>query len=113
MILTTPDFASPLARIGGRWWRNMTPPHHLWYLTPESLARLAAACGLTIAQVAHPWKRIPAALALQLLGRAAGVRWPQSLMSAANRVGIAVNLFDSMRVVLRKPLSPPDVSGLH
>jgi 2-polyprenyl-3-methyl-5-hydroxy-6-metoxy-1,4-benzoquinol methylase/Zn ribbon nucleic-acid-binding protein len=108
VILTTPDFASPLARLFGRRWRNLTPPHHLWYFTAESLARLAAAAGLEIAEVAHPWKRVPAALVLQLLGRSVGVGWPPSLLSAASRVGLPVNLFDAMRVVLRKP---PAASG--
>jgi 2-polyprenyl-3-methyl-5-hydroxy-6-metoxy-1,4-benzoquinol methylase len=113
VILVTPDFASPLARLAGRRWRNMTPPHHLWYFTPDSLARLAAAAGLTIAEVAHPWKRVPAALVLQLLGRAAGFGWPQSMLSAASRVGIPANLFDAMRVVLKKPIPPDGADGRH
>jgi 2-polyprenyl-3-methyl-5-hydroxy-6-metoxy-1,4-benzoquinol methylase len=111
VILTTPDFASPLARLSGRRWRNMTPPHHLWYFTVDSLARLAAAAGLAIAEVAHPWKRVPAALVLQLLGQSAGIGWPPSLLSKASRLGIPVNLFDAMRVVLRRPPSPPGAAG--
>jgi 2-polyprenyl-3-methyl-5-hydroxy-6-metoxy-1,4-benzoquinol methylase len=113
VVLTTPDFASPLARLAGRRWRNLTPPHHLWYFTPDSLARLAAAAGLIVAEVSHPWKRVPWALVLQLLGRVGGIHWPQSLMSAASRMGIAVNLFDSMRVVLLKPLLPPVANDVH
>jgi 2-polyprenyl-3-methyl-5-hydroxy-6-metoxy-1,4-benzoquinol methylase/Zn ribbon nucleic-acid-binding protein len=104
VILTTPDFASPLARLSGRHWRNMTPPFHLWYFTADSLARLGAAAGLAIAEVAHPWKQVPAALVLQLLGQSLGVGWPPSLLSKASRFGIPVNLFDAMSVVLRKPL---------
>ena len=103
IILTTPDFASPLARLSGRRWRNMTPPHHLWYFTADSLARLGAAAGLTIAEVTHPWKRVPTALVLQLLGQSVGIAWPSSLLSKASRFGLPVNLFDAMRVVLRKP----------
>jgi 2-polyprenyl-3-methyl-5-hydroxy-6-metoxy-1,4-benzoquinol methylase len=103
IIMTTPDFASPLARVSGRHWRNMTPPQHLWYFTVESLARLGAAAGLTIAEVTHPWKRVPTALVLQLLGRSVGIPWPSSLLSKASRFGLPVNLFDAMRVVLRKP----------
>jgi 2-polyprenyl-3-methyl-5-hydroxy-6-metoxy-1,4-benzoquinol methylase len=111
VILTTPDFASPLARLSGRRWRNMTPPYHLWYFTAESLARLAAAAGLATAEVAHPWKLVPAALLLQLLGQSIGVGWPPSLLSKASRLGIPVNLFDAMRVVLRKPSGPWSTDG--
>jgi SAM-dependent methyltransferase len=102
MLLTTPDFASALARISGRHWRNMTPPHHLWYFTPASLGKMAASAGLAVAEIDHPWKRVPISLVLQLLGRVGGRQLPQPLLSAASRLGIAVNLFDTMRVVLRK-----------
>lgn len=113
VILTTPDFGSLPARLGGRRWRNMTPPYHLWYFTVESLKRLAATAGLEVTETAHPWKCVPAALALQLLGRSTGVHWPRLLMTMASRVGIPVNLFDSMRIVLRKPLAPRGANGPH
>jgi len=102
VVLTTPDFASALARISGKRWRNMTPPQHLWYFTPKSLDKLAAAAGLSVAHIAHPWKRVPISLVLQLVGRSTGLQLPQSLLSSASKVGVAVNLFDTMRIVLRK-----------
>jgi SAM-dependent methyltransferase len=111
VILTTPDFAAPISRLFGRRWRNITPPHHLWYFTVDSLAGLAAVAGLAVAEVAHPWKWVPAALALQLLGRSAGIGWPASVLSKASRVAIPVNLFDAMRVVLRKPPAPCGTDG--
>jgi 2-polyprenyl-3-methyl-5-hydroxy-6-metoxy-1,4-benzoquinol methylase len=102
VMLTTPDFASPLARLAGRTWRNMTPPQHLWYFTPDSLAKLAAAAGLTIESFTHPWKRVPVSLILDLIGRATGLKMPRSVLLRLNRVGVPVTLFDVMRVVLRK-----------
>jgi 2-polyprenyl-3-methyl-5-hydroxy-6-metoxy-1,4-benzoquinol methylase len=102
MVLTTPDFASALARISGKHWRNMTPPQHLWYFTPDSLDKMAAAAGLAVAHIAHPWKRVPVSLVLQLVGQSTGLQLPQSLLSSASKVGVAVNLFDTMRIVLRK-----------
>jgi SAM-dependent methyltransferase len=102
IVLTTPDFASPLARLTGRDWRNMTPPHHLWYFTPDSLKRLAAAAGLTIETVTHPWKRVPASLIFDLIGRRTGLKMPRSALLRLNRVGVPVTLADVMRVVLRK-----------
>ncbi len=106
MVLTTPDFASALAGIAGRRWRNMTPPQHLWYFTPDSLAKLAAAGGLAVSHIAHPWKRVPISLILQQIGLSVGLRLPQSLLSWASRLGVAVNLFDTMRIVLRKVPQP-------
>lgn len=102
LMLTTPDFASVLARISGKRWRNMTPPQHLWYFTPDSLDKMAAAAGLMVADFAHPWKRVPVSLVLQLIGRCTGRQFPRSLLSPANKVGVPVNLFDSMRIVFRK-----------
>jgi 2-polyprenyl-3-methyl-5-hydroxy-6-metoxy-1,4-benzoquinol methylase len=102
VVLTTPDFASALARISGKRWRNMTPPQHLWYFTPDSLAKMAEAAGLTVTRVDHPWKRVPVSLVLQLIGRSTGVQFSQPLLSSASKLGVSVNLFDSMRIVLRK-----------
>ena len=69
VVLTTPDFASALARMTGKAWRNMTPPQHLWYFTPESMARMATAVGLEVYRVSHPWKRVPVSLIVQLISR--------------------------------------------
>lgn len=102
VALTTPDFASLLARLTGKSWRNMTPPQHLWYFTPNSLARLAAAAGLTIEAVTYPWKHIPVSLALDLIGRSTGLKVPRSALLRLNQIGMPVTLFDVMRVVLRK-----------
>lgn len=103
VVLTTPDFASASARITGRSWRNMTPPQHLWYFTRDSLTRMAAAAGLEIHQVSHPWKRVPISLIVQLISRYTGVQLPRWSLTSLSKVGIPVNLFDTMRVILRKP----------
>jgi hypothetical protein len=49
----------------------------------------------------HPWKIVPASLILfqlrrMLLGR------PGNASTAGSRLGIPINLFDAMRVILRK-----------
>lgn len=103
VILTTPDFASALARITGKSWRSMTPPQHLWYFTRDSIARMAAAAGLEVAQISHPWKRVPLSLILQLISRYTGLELPRSALTSLSRIGLPVNLFDAMRIVLRKP----------
>jgi len=108
VVLTTPDFASTLARITGKGWRNMTPPQHLWYFTLDSITRMAAAVGLEVYEVSHPWKRVPISLIVQLIGRYTGLELPRSALTSLSKLGMPVNLFDTMRVVLRKPFAMPE-----
>lgn len=103
ILLTTGDFASPLARITGRHWRLMTPPQHLWFFTPGSFARIAGQLGLDVTAVSHPWKLVPLSLILFQLARMAGRKGqPIAPGGRLSTVGIPVNLFDAMRVVMRK-----------
>ena len=103
-MITTGDFASRYARLAGAHWRLMTPPQHLWYFTPASVERLAQSLDLHLEAVAHPWKIVPTSLILFQISRMLGIR--SRGLPAASRLGLPVNLFDAMRVVLRKG-SPP------
>jgi SAM-dependent methyltransferase len=103
IVITTGDFASPFARLAGAKWRLMTPPQHLWFLTPESLRRIAASLGLALERCDHPGKVVPLSLILFQVRRMLGFRGAP--ITAASRIGIPVNLFDAMRIVLRKPPS--------
>lgn len=102
VVMTTGDFASFYASLAGRNWRLMTPPQHLWFFTPESVRRLSHALGLRLEACDHPWKIVPLALIefqmRRLLGASRGLS-----AAFANRIGLPVNLFDSMRCVLRNP----------
>ncbi|MEN3380779.1 MAG: hypothetical protein V7608_823 [Hyphomicrobiales bacterium] len=100
IVITTGDFASLAAQWAGRKWRLMTPPQHLWFFTRESLRRMGATLGLTIEHFDHPGKIVPLSLIMFQLRRMIGLRGP--VIAAASHVGIPVNLFDAMRVVLRK-----------
>jgi SAM-dependent methyltransferase len=102
IVITTGDFASPLARLAGTKWRLMTPPQHLWFLTPESIRRIAASLGLSLERCDHPGKVVPLSLILFQVRRMLGLRGAP--ITAASRIGIPVNLFDAMRIVLRKPM---------
>ncbi|CAL8980641.1 Ubiquinone biosynthesis O-methyltransferase [Rhodoplanes serenus] len=117
VVLTTGDFGSLAARLGGRGWRLMTPPQHLWFFTTESMRRLAGALGLGVAAIDHPWKLVPVSLIVHQLGRMTGLGGRRAATDsgaatstgaapAASRLGVPVNLFDAMRVVLRKPEAP-------
>jgi SAM-dependent methyltransferase len=101
IVLTTGDFGSLPARAAGSAWRLMTPPQHLWFFTRESMQRLAAGAGLVIASLDHPWKFVPLALVAYHLGRMAGLR----MKLPASRIGLPINLFDAMRIVLRRKLA--------
>jgi SAM-dependent methyltransferase len=98
IVLTTGDFASLYARFAGRRWRLMTPPQHLWFFTPASMRRLAAALGLELVALDHPWKIVPLSLVFFQLRRMLGLGGRAS----AGGLGVPLNLFDAMRVVLRK-----------
>lgn len=103
IILTTGNFASPLARLTGKYWRLMTPPQHLWYFTPESLRKLAAGNGMQVEDCSSPWKIVPLSLIFFQIARMIGLDATASnSLKAINKVGIPVNLFDAMRLVLRK-----------
>ena len=101
IVITTGDFGSMAARLAGVKWRLMTPPQHLWFFTQESMRRLSAGLGFSVEHVDHPWKIVPASLIAFQLRRMLGVRGAGA--ATASAIGIPVNLFDAMRIVLRKP----------
>jgi SAM-dependent methyltransferase len=101
IVITTGDFGSLSARLAGARWRLMTPPQHLWFFTRDSMQRLASGLDLTMEQLDHPWKIVPLSLIAFQLRRMLGQ--PASTRASASTVGLPVNLFDAMRVVLRRP----------
>jgi len=101
IVITTGDFGSVAARLCGRYWRLMTPPQHLWFFGRESVIRLAGSLGLRVERVDHPWKIVPLSLITFQLRRM--LHLPLRVKSTAAGVGLPLNLFDAMRVVLRKP----------
>jgi SAM-dependent methyltransferase len=101
IVITTGDFGSLVARLSGRHWRLMTPPQHLWFFTPDSIFRLARSAGLACESIDHPWKIVPLSLVSFQLRRMLGL--PQRNRPGTGGIGLPLNLFDAMRVVLRKP----------
>ncbi len=100
IVITTGDFGSVVAKLTGVKWRLMTPPQHLWFFTQESVRLMSAGLGLSVEHVDHPWKIVPASLIAFQLRRMLGLRSAGG--AATSRVGVPVNLFDAMRIVLRK-----------
>ncbi len=100
IVITTGDFGSLAARVAGVKWRLMTPPQHLWFFTLASMRRMSASLGLALEYADHPWKIVPLSLIIFQLRRILGFRGQR--IATASRIGVPVNLFDAMRVVLRK-----------
>ena len=100
VVITTGDFGSLSARIAGARWRLMTPPQHLWFFTVPGMRAMADAVGLSLVHVDHPWKLVPISLVAFQLRRMLGLRSVPGATTSG--LGIPVNLFDAMRVVLRK-----------
>jgi hypothetical protein len=78
----------------------MTPPQHLWFFTRESIERLAERLGFTLVRFEHPAKTVPLSLIAFQLRRMLGLRPAKG--ERASSLGLPVNLFDAMRVVLQK-----------
>src|ERR1019366_6832775 len=95
------DFGSLYSRVAGAHWRLMTPPQHLWFFSQASMQAMATSLGLEVEHLDHPWKVVPLSLISFQLTRMSGLR-PKRI-AISNRLGLPVNLFDAMRVVLRKP----------
>jgi 2-polyprenyl-3-methyl-5-hydroxy-6-metoxy-1,4-benzoquinol methylase len=100
IVITTGDFASHYARLFGPRWRLMTPPQHLWYFTGESIRRISHSLGLSMETYDHPWKIVPISLIAFQIRRMLGMHAGGT--STPSGVGLPVNLFDAMRIVLRK-----------
>jgi len=103
ILMTTGDFGSQVARIAGKGWRLMTPPQHLWFFTRASMENLARSLGLEFVAFDHPWKVVPLSLIVYQLRRMAGMKPASDGAPAGAGIGLPVNLFDAMRVVMRKP----------
>lgn len=104
VVVTTGDFGSPLARASGRSWRLMTPPQHLWFFTRTAMEYLAGRLGLELVSFGHPFKTVPLGLIAFQLRRMLGLAAQRNRATPpAAGIGVPVNLFDAMRVVMRKP----------
>jgi SAM-dependent methyltransferase len=98
IVLTTGDFGSAVARLAGAHWRLMTPPQHLWFFTAEGFRRWGQRIGMRVESYDHPWKIVPLSLMAYQFGRMIG---QPMTAKPGGRIGVPVNLYDAMRIVLR------------
>jgi SAM-dependent methyltransferase len=100
LLLTTGDRTSFCSRITGRFWRLMTPPHHLFFFSKESLRLLLEKNGYTLISVQYPWKRVPLGLIpYQVLS---GVGMKRKIPGFLSKISFPINLFDAMRILAKK-----------
>jgi SAM-dependent methyltransferase len=99
-IIGTPDAGSRVARLMGRRWWHIRPPH-LYYFNRDAIAELAARAGLRLRLIkGFHWSLslgylVDSVLKL-LVGRSPG--WIAKL-----DIPVRVNTFDSMLVVMERP----------
>jgi SAM-dependent methyltransferase len=102
LMISTGDFSSLLARWAGPKWRLMTPPQHLWFFTPQAFQHIAEKLGLRIVDLRHPWKTVPLSLLLFQAQRMLGKTPREPARNLLSGVGLPLNLFDAMRVIMRR-----------
>ncbi len=45
LLVSVPNFASPIARWSREYWAGLVPTQHIWHFTPQALRRLTAHAG--------------------------------------------------------------------
>jgi SAM-dependent methyltransferase len=100
LLMTTGDWAAPLARISGPHWRLMTPPEHLSFFTVKSIRLILESAGFQLASLSHPWKRVPMSLIIHQLQRI--FRLKRRQVRVLKNLWLPMNLGDAMRVVAVK-----------
>lgn len=78
----------------------MTPPQHLWFFTQNGITKLARRLGFEVVAIDHPWKNVPIGLVAYQIGRNFNSKFAAPTFLSG--ISIPINLFDAMRVVLRK-----------
>jgi len=101
MYITTGDFSSFFATALGKNWRLMTPPQHLWFFSQKSIEGLARETGFEVVSIKKPWKIVPLSLIVFQLLRIFGMKL-SSRFEFLNKLGVPINLFDAMHIVLKK-----------
>jgi SAM-dependent methyltransferase len=112
VALATGDAASLAARLTGSRWHLLTPRHHNFFFTPQSMEFALARAGLRPLSITHPGGRYSVAYLTHKLRTFADVSVLRSASAriASGRTGavsVPINLFDIMTVVARREESLP------
>ncbi len=108
LSLSTGDVSSVLARVSLRRWHLLTPRHHNYYFSVDTMRRLLGAVGFEIVYLGHPATVFP----LRYLAHKGGLVLDlPAFNAAARRLGrsqagswtLPVNFWDVMTVIARRP----------
>jgi SAM-dependent methyltransferase len=107
LAMTTGNIDSAVSRLRKERWRQIHPPTHLYYFSPETLGRAVEDAGLRVRQVSSfGYSRSFRGMAYGLfaLGNKPH-RWLYELLTARGRIdfGIYLNLYDIFRMTAVKP----------
>jgi len=100
IYIQTGDIDSLLSKVMRKRWRLLTPPQHLYFFSKKTLIKLLKSKGLNIISIKRDSKIVPVGLILYQLFRRSAIKIPQS--SILNKIGLRVNLFDTMTVIAKK-----------
>lgn len=67
LLLQTPDSASGLARVSGRYWPPLTPVEHIHLFSSKALRLALARLGLEAIEVRRHWKTLPVGYVYRML----------------------------------------------
>jgi 2-polyprenyl-3-methyl-5-hydroxy-6-metoxy-1,4-benzoquinol methylase len=99
ILITTGDIDSYLAKLMGKHWRLMTPPQHTFFFSGSTLTNMLETAGFEVISFNRPWKVVPLGLAVYQVFNRLGMQINPSML---NKVGVPVNLWDTMRITARK-----------
>ena len=108
LALSTGDVGSLLARLSLDRWHLMTPRHHNYFFSAETMRRLLRDCGYEVVTARHPAAVFPVRYLAHKACMAVDVRPATAAASflARSRLGrlqVPMNLWDVMTVVARRP----------
>jgi len=100
LALTTGDISSLVARVRGRHWRLICPPHHLHYFSVRTLRKLLSRVGFDVVHISHP-------RFARTFKSAVGLSFSSPFVRSALTLGgkldfsFSLNTFDLMFVIAR------------
>jgi len=107
LVITTNDVDSRISRMRGDKWRQIHPPTHLYYFSPETLTRAVENAGLETVDVSYVgYTRGYKSMAYGVFAlRNPKFAWVYKLMTLGGRLDFPVylNLYDIMMFSARKP----------
>ncbi|HET9162854.1 MAG TPA: class I SAM-dependent methyltransferase [Solirubrobacterales bacterium] len=108
LVLSTGDAASLVARLSGKRWHLLTPRHHNFFFTVDTLTRFLRESGFEVLTVGHPSAHYSLRYLVHKLGtmapRSAGLRRLSAVVSGRSlgERSVRLNLFDIATIVARR-----------